>query len=70
MGYLSELANSVKALYGAEFDAQQYLRRFVDQVLHLQTDRSRYLNHLFQSTGFDPQINNPRVSVMDYLGVC
>ena len=39
----------------------------MDQVLHLQTDRSRYLNHLFQSTGFDPQINNPRVSVMDYL---
>ena len=56
---LSELSNSVRALYGSEFDAQQYLRRFVDHVLYLQTDRSRYLDHLIESTGFDRQTNNP-----------
>ena len=64
---LSELANSVRALYGAGFDAHQYLRRFVDQVLHLQTDRSRYLNHLIDSTGLDRRINNPHVAIEGYL---
>ena len=63
---LSELSNSVRALYGAEFDAQQYLRRFVDHVLHLQTDRRRYLEHLSKSTGFDRH-NYPYVAVSDYL---
>ena len=64
---LSELSNSVRALYGSQFDAQQYLRRFVDHVLYLQTDRSRYLDHLIESTGFDRQTNNLRVSVRNYL---
>ncbi len=63
----SELANSVSALYGTEFDAQQYLRRFVDHVLHLQTDRSSYLEHLIKSTGFDRRRNQPYVAVSDYL---
>ena len=48
---LSELAKSVRALYGADFDGQHYLTRFVDQVLHLQTDRSRYMKHLLERYG-------------------
>ena len=48
---LSELTNSVKALYGGQFDGQKYLRRFVDHILYLQTDRSRFLKHLLESSG-------------------
>ena len=48
---LSEMANSVRALYGAGFDGHHYLTRFVDQVFHLQTNRSFYLKHLLELTG-------------------
>ena len=64
---LSELANSVKALYGGDFDAHQYLRRFLDHVLYLQTDRTRYLDHLINSTGFHRYTNQPYVAVSDFL---
>ena len=62
----SELANSVRTLYGTDFDGEQYLRRFVDHILYLQTDRTRYLQHLVESTGLD-RLDNPYFSVSEYL---
>ena len=41
----SQLANAVKALYGAEFDAEMYLRRFFDIDLHLPgVNRDRFID--------------------------
>lgn len=48
---LSELANSVSALYGSDFDAGRYLRRFIDRPFNLPSgDRSRFLQSLLEST--------------------
>ena len=44
---LSELANSVSALYGNDFDARTYLRRFVDRSINLPVgDRHRFMRVL------------------------
>lgn len=46
---LSELANSVRALYGPDFDASRYLRRFVDRSINLPAgDRNRFLRVLLK----------------------
>lgn len=48
---LSELANSVSALYGSDFDARRYLRRFVDRPMNLPPgDRARFLQSLLENT--------------------
>ncbi len=48
---LSELANSVSALYGNDFDAPAYLRRFVDRSINLPPgNRTRFLQALLEST--------------------
>ena len=49
---MSELAHSVEALYGSNFDGRTYLRRFVDHVLYLpKPDRTRFVDHLLESVG-------------------
>lgn len=46
---LSELANSVSTLYGDEFNARAYLRRFVDRSMNLPAgDRHRFMRVLLK----------------------
>ena len=50
----AELAHSVKAFYGSEFDATGYLRRFIDIDFRLpDPDRKAYINAMFAKTGLD-----------------
>lgn len=47
---MSELAHSVQALYGSNFDGTTYLRRFVDHVVNLpKPDRTNFVDHLLES---------------------
>ena len=47
----SELAHSIRALYGDDFDAQGYLGRFFDVDFRLQEpERKKFIASLFQST--------------------
>ena len=78
---LSELANSVSALYGNDFDARAYLRRFVDRSINLPPgDRTRFSQDLLGNTklrevispyfGIEPLLNTfvvgaPHVSLRD-----
>jgi hypothetical protein len=50
-----QLSHSVKAVYGAEFEAQTYLRRFFDRTFVF-PDRSkaRLVANLFETAGIDP----------------
>ena len=47
----SELAHSVKVLYGQDFDADRYLRRFFDLDFRLpQPDRTAFIEQLMEAT--------------------
>ena len=47
----SELAHSVKVLYGQDFDAARYLRRFFDLDFRLpQPDRTAFIKQLMEAT--------------------
>lgn len=59
---MSELANSVRALYGGGFDAPKYLRRFVDHIVYLRTDVSRYKDHLLQQSELAKGQNNSEMA--------
>lgn len=49
---MTELANSVKVMYGSKFDGSTYLRRFVDHVIYLPNpDRTSFVDHLLNSVG-------------------
>ncbi len=53
----SQLAHSVKALYGDEFDALGYLGRFFDLEFRLpEPNRVMYINALLQETGINNQL--------------
>ncbi len=65
-----QLAHSVKALYGNDFDAEGYLRRFFDVDLQLtEPDRHAFIHAQLQATGiydyFDQVPKNPS----SYYGV-
>ena len=48
----SELEHSIQALYGAEFDAAGYLRRFIDMDFRLpDPNRERFVDHLLDASG-------------------
>lgn len=50
----SELAHSVKVLYGQDFDAERYLRRFFDLDFRLpQPDRTAFIKQLIEATELD-----------------
>ena len=50
----SELAHSIRALYGSEFDAQGYLRRFFDVDFRLpDPDRKAFINEMLVVIGID-----------------
>ena len=49
----SELAKSVKVLYGNEFGADDYLRRFFDVEIRLpEPERDDFIQHMLGSSGF------------------
>jgi len=48
---MSELAHSVSALYGTDFDGEIYLRRFVDRSIYIpQADRVEFFENLLDQT--------------------
>ncbi len=57
----SELAHSIKALYGADFDAQGYLRRFFDLDFRLPApDRAAFIDALLDATQINEYFNRTR----------
>lgn len=57
----SELAHSVKALYGNEFDATGYLGRFFDLDFRLpEPGRVEYINAMLQETGINDCLERPQ----------
>ncbi|MEJ8629403.1 P-loop NTPase fold protein [Sphingomonas sp. I4] len=49
-----QLAHSVKAIYGAEFEARKYLRRFFDRVFVFpDAKRTALVSHLLQQAGIE-----------------
>ena len=53
----SELAHSVKALYGDEFDAWGYLGRFFDLDFHLpEPDRSEFISAMIREMGINKHL--------------
>ena len=55
----SELAHSVRAVYGGEFDALGYLRRFIDIDFRLpEAERERFMDALLGSTGIEDYFKN------------
>lgn len=53
----SELAHSVKVLYGQDFDADRYLRRFFDLDFRLpQPDRTAFIKQLIEATELDDHL--------------
>ncbi|WP_082442325.1 KAP family P-loop NTPase fold protein [Sphingomonas sp. Leaf257] len=49
-----QLAHSVKAIYGAEFEARKYLRRFFDRVFVFpEAKRHAFVAHLLEQAGID-----------------
>ena len=49
----SQLTHSIKVLYGQEFDAEGYLRRFFDVDYRLpDPDRKKYIKAMLSATGF------------------
>lgn len=48
-----QLGNSIKAIYGNEFDTDGYLRRFIDLTYHFPVwDREKYCRFLIERYGF------------------
>ena len=55
----AELAKSVKALYGSEFDAEGYLRRFFDIDFRLPSpDRQEFIRNSLELMGVDEFLTN------------
>ena len=55
----AELAHSVKALYGGEFDAEGYLRRFFDVDFRLPApDRQKFIRNSLELMGVDEFLKN------------
>lgn len=54
-----ELAHSIKAVYGDHFDADGYLRRFIDVDFRLPSpERQPFVEHLLRTTGIDADIEH------------
>lgn len=57
----SQLSQSIKVLYGNDFDSQEYLRRFFDIDFCLPTpDRTDFVDSLIISTGFYDYLSDPK----------
>ena len=53
-----ELCHSIKAVYGSSFDADGYLRRFIDIDFRLPSPRREsFIEHLLEATGINADIN-------------
>ena len=55
-----ELCESVRSVYGDDFNADSYLRRFADQPVDLpsptRTDLEKFMEHLYRETGLDTRL--------------
>ena len=55
----SELAHSIRAVYGGEFDALGYLRRFIDLDFRLpEVERERFMDALLRTAGIEGHFKN------------
>lgn len=67
-----ELAHSIKAVYGRDFDAQGYLRRFFDvDVMLPGPDREAFISALLDRTGFHDHFRGTQdLQGQNVWGVC
>ena len=66
----AELAHSVKALYGSEFDAHGYLDRFFDIAFRLpEPDRKAFIVNLLRSIDVNHRIEHPYASLQNPSGL-
>lgn len=66
----AQLAHSVKAIYGAEFEARKYLRRFFDRVFVFpDADRKEFIEHLLSTHGIDADRTFYRTGTLDPIYV-
>ena len=65
----SQLAHSVRALYGSGFDAPHYLNRFIDAVVHLpETDRRAFIESAITTAGIYDTLDSLKDAVtFDYI---
>lgn len=55
----SQLNHSIQALYGADFNAREYLKRFIDIDYQMpEPKKGNYCSYLFKSFGIDELITN------------
>ena len=55
----SELAHSVKSLYGSDFDAEGYLRRFISLSIRLpNSNRQQFAESRTNATGWQERISS------------
>ena len=58
-----QLAHSIRAVYGAEFDAERYLGRFFDADFQIPSpDRAGFINGLLRATRLDDYFNAPEIA--------
>ena len=58
-----QLAHSIRAVYGAEFDAERYLGRFFDADFQIpSSSRAGFINGLLQATQLDDYFNSVAVA--------
>ena len=66
----SELAHSIKAVYGQHFNAQEYLHRFFDIDFRLSNqDREKLIDNALQTEKITKYFNEHEVSEIDWTGV-
>ena len=64
----SELAHSVRAIYGADFNAEGYLQRFFDLDFQLpEPDKAAFIKNLFEALGIDEYIENTKSNNSEQL---
>ena len=65
-----QLAHSVRALYGNDFDAEGYLRRFIDIDFQLPApSRDTFIQMQFQTTGIDDFFGHPPENPSEYYHI-
>lgn len=63
----SQLAHSIRAVYGQGLDVNGYLRRFIDFDYLLPSPvRSVYIKYLVTKMGFDKNLNNDETHIYDH----
>ncbi|MQY42632.1 hypothetical protein GG681_08245 [Epibacterium sp. SM1969] len=69
----SQLSKAIKGVYGAEFDGERYLKRFIDRSYHFQpADTNRLVEFCFARNGLDEEMFTclPDFTAEEFLAKC